>query len=138
VILAKAMAGSAILLGIIAKAPDAVASFAGVSTGGLGHGVGTFVTAAGYDSWRAVQGGLARRSAMLSNKVKRFREGTAGKDNSDASLQRVLTTSATSEAGRRRFVKRGCNELWSVLFSSKSSLLVFSVRHPLNRGIGYL
>jgi hypothetical protein len=46
-ILAKAMAGSAILLGIIAKAPDAVASIAGVSTGGLGHGVGTFVTAAG-------------------------------------------------------------------------------------------
>jgi hypothetical protein len=34
-ILAKAMAGSAILLGIIAKAPDAVASIAGVSTGGL-------------------------------------------------------------------------------------------------------
>jgi type IV secretory pathway TrbL component len=46
-LLAKAMAGSAILLGIIAKAPDAVASIAGVSTGGLGHGVGTFVTAAG-------------------------------------------------------------------------------------------
>jgi type IV secretion system protein TrbL len=46
-ILAKAMAGSAILLRIIAKAPDAVASIAGVSTGGLGHGVGTFVTAAG-------------------------------------------------------------------------------------------
>ena len=46
-LLAKAMASSAILLGIIAKAPDAVASIAGVSTGGLGHGVGTFVTAAG-------------------------------------------------------------------------------------------
>jgi type IV secretion system protein TrbL len=63
-LLAKAMAGSAILLGIIAKAPDAVASIAGVSTGGLGHGVGTFVTAAGLGyaaaEWAggaAVQGG---------------------------------------------------------------------------------
>ena len=58
------MASSAILLGIIAKAPDAVASIAGVSTGGLGHGIGTFVTAAGmgYEAgaWAggaAVQGG---------------------------------------------------------------------------------
>jgi type IV secretion system protein VirB6/type IV secretion system protein TrbL len=63
-LLAKAMASSAILLGIIAKAPDAVASIAGVSTGGLGHGVGTFVTAAGLGyqagGWAggaAVQGG---------------------------------------------------------------------------------
>jgi type IV secretion system protein TrbL len=63
-LLAKAMAGSTILLGIIAKAPDAVASIAGVSTGGLGHGVGTFVTAAGLGyaaaEWAggaAVQGG---------------------------------------------------------------------------------
>ena len=41
------MAGSTILLGTIAKAPDAVASIGGVSTVGLGHGVGTFVTASG-------------------------------------------------------------------------------------------
>src|SRR6266436_1561866 len=82
-LLAKAMAGSAILLGIIAKAPDAVASIAGVSTGGLGHGVGTFVTAAGWDtrplSGRAVlrcrvANSLARRSATPSNKAKRFPE----------------------------------------------------------------
>lgn len=63
-LLAKAMGGCMILLGIIAKAPDAVASIAGVSTGGLGHGVGTFVTAAGIGyqagAWAggaAVQGG---------------------------------------------------------------------------------
>jgi hypothetical protein len=53
-----------ILLGIIAKAPDGVASMAGVSTGGFGHGVDAFVTAAGMGyqagAWAggaAVQGG---------------------------------------------------------------------------------
>jgi type IV secretion system protein TrbL len=70
-LLAKAMAGSAILLGIIARAPDAVASIAGVSTGGWGHGVGTFVTAAGigyqataWASGAAVQGGKQLGSAV--------------------------------------------------------------------------
>src|SRR6266481_8738351 len=70
-LLAKAMAGSTILLGIIAKAPDAVASIAGVSTGGLGHGVGTFVAAAGIGAqagaWAggaAVQGGKQLGSAV--------------------------------------------------------------------------
>jgi type IV secretion system protein TrbL len=63
-LLCQALAGAMILLGIIAKAPDGVASMAGVSTGGFGHGVGAFVTAAGmgYEAgaWAggaAVQGG---------------------------------------------------------------------------------
>ena len=58
------MAGSAILLGIIAKAPHGVASIAGVSTGGFGHGVVTFLAASGigyqgaqWASGAAVQGG---------------------------------------------------------------------------------
>ena len=46
-LLCQALAGVAILFGIIAYAPDAVASIAGVSTGGLGHGVGTFLAASG-------------------------------------------------------------------------------------------
>src|SRR5262249_16609292 len=69
-VLAKAMAGAAILLGIIAKAPEAVASIAGVSAGGFGHGVGTFVAAAGIGAqagaWAggaAVQGGKQLGSA---------------------------------------------------------------------------
>jgi type IV secretion system protein TrbL len=63
-LLCQALAGAMILLGIIAKAPDGVASMAGVSTGGFGHGVGAFVTAAGMGyqagAWAggaAVQGG---------------------------------------------------------------------------------
>ena len=47
VVIIKAMGGSLILLGIVAKAPDCVASIAGVSTGGFGHGIGTFLAAAG-------------------------------------------------------------------------------------------
>src|SRR5260370_28506461 len=43
-LLCQALAGAAILLGIIAKAPDGVASIAGGSTGGFGHGVGTFLS----------------------------------------------------------------------------------------------
>ena len=63
-LLCNALAGALILLGIIAKAPDGVASMAGVSTGGFGHGVGTFMNAAGMGyqagAWAggaAVQGG---------------------------------------------------------------------------------
>ena len=71
VVLGKAMAGALILLGIVAKAPECVASIAGVSTGGFGHGVGTFVAAAGIGAqagaWAggaAVQGGKQLGSAV--------------------------------------------------------------------------
>jgi P-type conjugative transfer protein TrbL len=70
-VLAQALASSAILLGIIAKVPDCVASIAGVSTGGFGHGLGAFVAAAGIGAqagaWAggaAVQGGKQLGSAV--------------------------------------------------------------------------
>jgi len=76
-VLAKAMASATILLGIIAIAPGCVASIAGISAGGFGHGVGTFVAAAGIGaevaSWAggaAVQGGKQLGSAVR-NAVKR-------------------------------------------------------------------
>jgi P-type conjugative transfer protein TrbL len=69
--LCLALAGAIILLGIIAKAPDAVTSIAGVSTGGFGHGVQTFVSAAGmgyqagaWVSGAAVEGGQKLGSAV--------------------------------------------------------------------------
>jgi len=70
-LLAKALAGAAILLGIISKAPEGVASIAGVSAGGFGHGVATFMAAAGIGAqagtWAAgaaVQGGRAMGTAV--------------------------------------------------------------------------
>ena len=76
-VLAKAMASATILLGIIAIAPGCVASIAGISAGGFGHGVGTFVAAAGIGaevaSWAggaAVQGGKQLGSAVR-NAIKR-------------------------------------------------------------------
>ena len=84
-VLAKAMAGSLILVGIIAKAPDVVASIAGVSTGGLGHGVGTFLNAAGmgyqagaWTAGAAAQGGKQLGSAVR-NAVKQGQALSKGK-----------------------------------------------------------
>jgi type IV secretion system protein VirB6/type IV secretion system protein TrbL len=75
-VLAKAMGSAIILLGIIAIAPGCVASIAGVSVGGFGHGVGTFVAAAGIGAevgaWvggAAVQGGK-QLGAAVRNAVK--------------------------------------------------------------------
>ena len=80
--LGKALIASAILLGIIGKAPGAVAGITGVSTNGVGgHGWGSFLagvgTAAAVGSGAAgaaVQGGkqLARRCATPSNKGRRY------------------------------------------------------------------
>jgi type IV secretion system protein TrbL len=84
-LLCKALAGAMILLGIIAKAPDGVASMAGVSTGGFGHGVGTSVTAAGLGyqagGWAggaAVQGGKQLGQAVR-NAVKQGQALSRGK-----------------------------------------------------------
>ena len=84
-LLCQALAGAAILLGIIAKAPDAVASIAGVSTGGLGHGVGAFLAASnmGYQAgaWAggaAVQGGKQLGQAVR-NAVKQGQALSRGK-----------------------------------------------------------
>jgi P-type conjugative transfer protein TrbL len=83
--LCNALAGTLILLGIIAKAPDGVASMAGVSTGGFGHGVGTFMTAAGIGyqagAWAggaAVQGGKQLGQAVR-NAVKQGQALSRGK-----------------------------------------------------------
>jgi type IV secretion system protein VirB6/type IV secretion system protein TrbL len=71
-LLARAMASAAILLGIIAKAPDCVASIAGISTGGFDHGVGTFVAAAGIGAqagaWAA--GAAAQGGKQLGTAVR--------------------------------------------------------------------
>jgi type IV secretion system protein TrbL len=84
-LLCQALAGAAILLGIIAKAPDGVASIAGVSTGGFGHGVGTFLAASnmGYQAgaWAggaAVQGGKQLGQAVR-NAVKQGQALSRGK-----------------------------------------------------------
>jgi type IV secretion system protein TrbL len=84
-LLCQALAGAAILLGIIAKAPDGVASIAGVSTGGFGHGVGTFLVASnmGYQAgaWAggaAVQGGKQLGHAVR-NAVKQGQALSRGK-----------------------------------------------------------
>ena len=83
--LGVALITSAILLGIIGKAPGVVAGITGVSTNGAGgHGWASFLAGAGLaaalEAERALQrcraaNSLARRSAMPSNKAKRSREG---------------------------------------------------------------
>jgi hypothetical protein len=86
------MAGSAILLEIIAKAPDGVASIAGVSTGGFGHGVGTFLAASGmgyqgaqWASGAAVQGGKQLGQAVR-NAVKSGRRDAASRALDDVAV----------------------------------------------------
>jgi type IV secretion system protein VirB6/type IV secretion system protein TrbL len=71
-VLAKAMAGSAILCGIVVKAPEVVASIAGVSTGGWGHGVGTFLNAAGlgYQAGAWTAGAAAQGGKQLGSAVR--------------------------------------------------------------------
>ena len=72
VVIIKAMGGSLILLGIVAKAPDCVASIAGVSTGGFGHGIGTFLAAAGmgYQAGSWVSGAAAQGGKQLGSAVR--------------------------------------------------------------------
>jgi type IV secretion system protein TrbL len=84
-LLCQALAGAIILLGIIAKAPDAVASIAGVSTGGFGHGVEAFVAASGMgyqtSAWiasAASQGGKQLGTAVR-NAVKQGQALSRGK-----------------------------------------------------------
>ena len=83
--LGKALASCLILLGIIAIVPGCVASIAGVSAGGFGHGLGTFLAAAGIGAqagaWAAgaaAQGGKQLGSAVR-NAVKRGQALSRGK-----------------------------------------------------------
>ena len=84
--LGKALIASAILLGIIGKAPGAVAGITGVSTNGVGGhgwssflaGVGTAVTIGSGPTGAAVQGGKQLGSAVR-NAVKQGQALSRGK-----------------------------------------------------------
>jgi type IV secretion system protein TrbL len=71
-VLSGVLAGVLVLLGVIAKAPEGVASITGVSTGGFGHGVNTFMRAAGiaYQAGSMATGAAAEGGKQLGSAVR--------------------------------------------------------------------
>ena len=84
-VLSGVLAGVLVLLGVIAKAPEGVASITGVSTGGFGHGVNTFMRAAGMtagaSAWAAgaASAGGKQLGSAVRNAVKRGQALSRGK-----------------------------------------------------------